>query len=244
MHWLCQLRRFSLTHDSRGPIVRFDTLHCTVVSGGPGPGASNPRINNQGGGYIGDAPAHKIGTGIKIPHPASNLKKRELAHAASSAAAAPPHEGGCSRQPQVAVGTAAPRRLLLDCPVLAADSLVYTAAAAAAAAAVQYYGAGFDRTYQGLFSPGPATYSPGDRYIGGQSKRQEGPSFSFGSAPRPCTTAVHGKAPCVSPRHYSQRRTPSFASFAAASARSTKPLPTSAHAATPRSSNSPYSMKA
>lgn len=51
----------------------------SAVSGGPGPGASNPRINRQGGGYIGDAPAHKIGTGIKIPHPASNLKKREFA---------------------------------------------------------------------------------------------------------------------------------------------------------------------
>jgi hypothetical protein len=56
------------------------------VSGGPGPGASNPRINKNGGGYIGDAPAHKIGTGVKIPHPATNLKKRELVPAACSRA--------------------------------------------------------------------------------------------------------------------------------------------------------------
>ena len=52
------------------------------VSGGPGPGASNPRISRNGGGYIGYAPAHKIGTGVKIPHPATNLKKRGSASAA------------------------------------------------------------------------------------------------------------------------------------------------------------------
>ena len=58
---------------------------CAAVSGGPGPGASNPRVNKNGGGFIGDAPAHKIGTGIKIPHPALNLKKREFATAARGA---------------------------------------------------------------------------------------------------------------------------------------------------------------
>jgi hypothetical protein len=57
---------------------------CSAVSGGPGPGASNPRVNKNGGGKIGDAPAHKIGTGVKIPHPALNLKKREFATAARS----------------------------------------------------------------------------------------------------------------------------------------------------------------
>lgn len=111
--------------------------------------------------------------------------------------------------------------------------------------AVQYYGAGFDRTYQGLFSPGPATYSPGDRYIGGQSKRKEGPSFSFGSAPRPCTTAVHGKEPSVSPRHYSQRRTPSFSQFAADSSRTALRFPPSAPSTPRATGTSPYgSVKA
>ena len=39
-------------------------LSWAKVSGGPGPGASNPHVNNKGGGYMGDAPtqaaAHKL----------------------------------------------------------------------------------------------------------------------------------------------------------------------------------------
>ena len=161
--------------------VRSDgvALSWAKVSGGPGPGASNPHVNNKGGGYMGDAPTHKIGTGIKIPHPATNLKK------------------------------------------------------------LQYYGSGFDRTYQGLFSPGPATYSPGDRYIGGKGKRREGPSFSFGSAPRPCT-AVYGKEPSVSPRVYSQRRTPSFSSWRQSDGRRASPRAPSSPRTAP---TSPYASQ-
>jgi len=99
------------------------TLSWSKASGGPGPGSSSPHISRRGGDYLGDAPSHKIGTGVKIPHPASN------------------------------------------------------------------------------FSPGPAAYSPTNRYINGPARRREGPSFSFGSAPRPCSTPT-----VVSQRHYSPRR--------------------------------------
>ena len=49
------------------------TVSWSKVSGGPGPGSSSPHVSRRGGGYLGDAPTHKIGTGVKIPHPASNF---------------------------------------------------------------------------------------------------------------------------------------------------------------------------
>jgi hypothetical protein len=103
------------------------TLRWAKISSGPGPGSSNPHVGRCGGGFMGDAPSHKIGTGRQCPNPASN------------------------------------------------------------------------------FSPGPATYMPANRYLTG-NRRKEGPSFSFGSAPRPCSTPAYGRAPIVSPRYYSRRR--------------------------------------
>ena len=52
---------------------------------GDNPGPGKPYLNRFGGGYMGDGPTHKIGTGVKLPNPAENLKKR-VASLRSSAA--------------------------------------------------------------------------------------------------------------------------------------------------------------
>ena len=128
------------------------------VGDGPGPGGTKPYLNRFGGGYMGDGPTHKIGTGVKIPSPAENLKKLQY------------YGKGFDRTYQVPPSLTHAhtaeghiyicRQRSLGCHRLTAR----------------------DCACQGLFSPGPAVYTPSS--YGTQSAR--GPSFSFGSAARPC----------------------------------------------------------